>query len=72
MSPAVTRLNRNVPGPMNSEVRISFEADTLTLEGTEELRLGFRLERSTQNAVTIAGNIFFRNVSILIGDTTGT
>ena len=69
---AVTRLNRNDPGMMNSEVRITFQADNRALEGTEELRLGFQLERGTQNAVTTSGNVFLQNTSIQINDTTGT
>jgi len=56
---------------MDSEVRITFQADNRALEGTEELRLGFQLEQSTQNAVTISGNIFFQSTSIQINDTTG-
>jgi len=57
---------------MDSEVRITLPADNRALEGTEELRLGFQLERGTESAVTSSGNIFFQNVSIQINDTTGT
>jgi len=70
-SQSVTRLNLNDPGMMDSEVRITFQADNRALEGTEELRLGFQLEQSTQNAVTISGNIFFQSVLVQINDTTG-
>ena len=69
---SVTRLNLNDPDMMDSEVRISFQADNRALEGTEELQLGFQLERGTQNAVTASGNIFFQSVSVQINDTTGT
>jgi len=69
-SQTVTRLNRNAPGPMNSEVNIIFQDDNRALEGTEELRLGFQLT-STQRSVLTAGNIFFQNTSIRINDTTG-
>ena len=71
-SQSVTRLNLNDPDMMDAEVRISFQADNRALEGTEELRLGFQLERSTETAVTMSGNIFFQNVSVQINDTTGT
>jgi len=57
---------------MDSEVRITFQADNRALEGTEELRLGFQLGRGTQNAVTTSGNIFFQSVFVQINDTTGT
>ena len=67
----VTQLNRRDPGPMNSEVRINFQADNCAMEGTEELQLGFQLTRNTQNAVTTSGNIFFQKTSIQITDTTG-
>ena len=69
---AVTRLNRNDPGMMNSEVRITFQADNHAMEGTEELRLGLQLEQDTQDAVTASGNVFFQNISLQIRDTTGT
>jgi len=71
-SQSVTRLDLNYPDMMDSEVRITFQADNRALEGTEELRLGFQLERSTQDAVTTSGNVFFQDVSIQIIDTTGT
>jgi len=70
-SQSVTRLNLEDPGPMSSEVRFTFQADNRALEGIEELRLGFILERSTQDAVTISGNVFFQNKTIRINDTTG-
>ena len=71
-SQSVTQLDLNDPDMMDSEVRITFQADNRALEGTEELRLGFQLERSTQDAVTASGNVFFQNTSIQINDTTGT
>ena len=71
-SQSVTRLNLNDPDMMGSEVRITFQADNRALEGTEELRLSFQLDRNTQTAVTALGNIFFQDVSIQIIDTTGT
>ena len=39
-SKTVTQLNLNDPGPMTSEVCITFQADNRALEGTEELQLG--------------------------------
>ena len=71
-SETVTRLNLNAPGLMNSEVRITFQADNHAMEGTEELRLGLQLEQDTQDAVTASGNVFFQNISLQIRDTTGT
>ena len=70
-SKTVTQLNLNDPGPMTSEVCITFQADNHTLEGTEELQLGFQLTANTQNAVTASGNIFFQKTCIQINDTTG-
>jgi len=67
----VTRLNLNDPGQMTSEVRITFQGDNHALEGTEELRLGLRLEQDTQNAVTASRKVFFQSTSIRIRDTTG-
>ena len=70
-SQTVTQLNLNDPGLMDSEVRITAQADNRALEGTEELRLGFQLTPNTQNAVNTSRNIFFQNTSVQIGDNTG-
>jgi len=51
--------------------RAIFQADNRVMEGTEELKLGFQLERGTQNAVSTLGNVFFRSISVQINDTTG-
>ena len=70
-SQSVTRLNLNDPEMMDSEVHITFQADNHAMEGTEELRLGLRLEQDTQNAVTASRKVFFQSTSIKIRDTTG-
>ena len=61
-------LDRDDPAQLTSEVLITFPADNTALEGTEVLSL--RLE-NTQSVVTSAGNIFFKDTSIQICDTTG-
>ena len=62
----------NVSQGLTSEVLITFPADNVALESTEVLLLELELSEDTQASFNAAGNIFFRNTSIvLINDTTG-
>ena len=65
------QLDKECPAALTSEVLITFPADYIALEGTEVLELRLEPTWATQNAVTVAGNVFFQDTSVRINDTTG-